>query len=69
MSSVKEKEMSPYNQEQREKAIKYLRERGIYILDGKFHPTDAPSTDITKTIARYKAQVEGSRPKLIKVKK
>ena len=61
--------MSPYNQEQREKAIKYLRERGIYVLDGKFHPTDAASTDVSKTIARYKTQVEGLRLKLMKVKK
>ena len=61
--------MSPYNQAQRKNAIAYLRERGIYVLDGKFRPTDAPSTDITKTIARYKTQVEGLRLKLLKVKK
>jgi len=61
--------MSPYNQEKREQSIKYLREREIYILDGKFHPTDASATDVAKTIARYKAQVEGSRLKLMKVRK
>ena len=69
MSSVKEQEMSPYNQEARAKALAYLKERGIYILDGKFHPTDASATDITKTIARFRAQVEGSRLKLMKVRK
>jgi hypothetical protein len=61
--------MSPYNQEARAKALAYLKERGIYVLDGKFNPTDAPSTDIAKTIARYRQQVEGARLKLMKVKK
>jgi hypothetical protein len=61
--------MSPYNQEARAKALAYLKERGIYVMDGKFVPTDAASTDVAKTMAKYRQQVEGSRLKLMKVRK
>ena len=40
------------------KSIAYLRERKIYILEFPFHPTNAASTDVAQTIARYRAQVE-----------
>jgi hypothetical protein len=46
------------NQEKLEKAINYLRSRGIYLLDGGYTPTKAVNTDIAQTIARYRAQVE-----------
>jgi hypothetical protein len=46
------------NQEKLEKAINYVRSRGIYLLDGGYTPTNAASTDVAKTIARYRAQVE-----------
>jgi hypothetical protein len=61
--------MSPHNQESREKAISYLRGRGIHILDGKFRPTDAPSTNVAETIRRYRQQVENLKPKLVKMRK
>jgi hypothetical protein len=61
--------MSPYNQEARAKALAYLKERGIYVMDGKFVPTDAASTDVAKTMAKYRQQVEGSRLKLMKGRK
>jgi len=40
------------------KAIAYLRERKIYLLEFPFRPTNAASTDVAQTIARYRAQVE-----------
>lgn len=40
-------------EKKREEAIAYLRERRIYVLEDKFVPTPAASTDIRQTIARY----------------
>jgi hypothetical protein len=40
------------------KAIAYLRERKIYILEFPFRPTNAASTDVAQTIARYRTQIE-----------
>ena len=46
-------------QDKRAAALAYLRERGIYLLDGQFTPTSATATDVKATIARYRRQVEG----------
>ncbi len=40
----------------RKKCIAYLRERNLYILDGKFTPTKAANTDITVTFNRIRQQ-------------
>ena len=48
--------MSPHNQEARAKALEYLKSRGIYILDGRFKPTGTASTDVAKTMARYRME-------------
>jgi hypothetical protein len=56
--------------QKRAAALAYLRERGIYILDGKFCPTNASSTDVAATIARYRRQVEGQAfPAVIRKRK
>lgn len=55
--------MSPHNEEARAKALAYLKDRGIYILDGKFKPTGPASTDVAKTMARYRqAVLMGKKP-------
>ena len=46
-------------------ALIYLRERGIYILDGVFKPTVAAATDVAATIRRFN---QGNKPKLIRIK-
>ena len=38
--------------EKRKNCIKYLRERNLYILDGKFTPTKSSNTDITVVFNR-----------------
>jgi hypothetical protein len=40
----------------RKKCISYLRERNLYILDGKFTPTKASNTDITVLFNRVRQQ-------------
>jgi len=40
-----------------QEAIKYLRERKLYILEFTFKPTNAAQTDISMTIARYRREV------------
>jgi hypothetical protein len=40
----------------RKKCIAYLRERNLYILDGKFTPTKASNTDITVLFNRVRQQ-------------
>jgi hypothetical protein len=40
----------------RKKCISYLRERNLYILDGKFTPTKAANTDITVLFNRVRQQ-------------
>jgi hypothetical protein len=40
-----------------QEAIKYLRERKIYILEFPFKPTNAAQTDIAMTVARYQREV------------
>ena len=52
--------------EKRKECIKYLRERNLYILDGKFTPTKASHTDITVIFNRARQQ-QGD--KLIQVAK
>lgn len=42
--------------EKRKECIKYLRERNLYILDGKFTPTKASHTDITVIFNREKSK-------------
>jgi hypothetical protein len=44
-----------YN-EARKKCIAYLRERNLYILDGKFTPTKAANTDISVIFHRIRQQ-------------
>jgi hypothetical protein len=41
----------------RQEAIKYLRERKIYILEFPFKPTNAAKTDIAQTFAKYRRDV------------
>jgi hypothetical protein len=43
--------------EKRKNCIKYLRERNLYILDGKFTPTKASNTDITVVFNREKSNL------------
>lgn len=50
------------NSEKFEAAMAYLKSRGIYLLDNKFKPTNAASTDVAKTIARYRAQTTNTKP-------
>jgi hypothetical protein len=40
----------------RKKCIAYLRERNLYILDGKFTPTKSSHTDITVIFNRARQQ-------------
>jgi len=42
--------------EARKKCVAYLRERNLYILDGKFTPTKASNTDITMIFNRARQQ-------------
>lgn len=44
--------LTTYHQEQLAKALAYLRERGLYILDGRFTPTSAAATDVRATWQR-----------------
>ena len=47
----------PRRYDQKRKAcIEYLRERNLYILDGKFTPTKASNTDITVLFNRVRQQ-------------
>lgn len=50
-----------YHQQELKKAIAYLRERRIYVADygNKFVPTNAATTDVAATIARYRQQTQG----------
>jgi hypothetical protein len=50
-----------YHQQQLKKAIAYLRERRIYVADygNKFVPTNAATTDVAATVARYRQQTQG----------
>ena len=52
---------SHHHQEELKKAIAYLRERNIYVVDenNKFRPTNAAQTDVAATMARYRQQTEG----------
>jgi len=43
--------------EKLQKSIAYLKERNIYILDNVFKPTNAASTDVSVTFARYRREV------------
>lgn len=50
------KPVDPRRYDERRKAcIKYLRERNLYILDGKFTPTKAANTDITAVFNRERS--------------
>jgi len=42
--------------EKRKNCIKYLRERNLFILDGKFIPTKAANTDITVAFNRERSK-------------
>lgn len=42
-------------------AKEYLKERGIFVLDGKFTPTSPAATDVAATVARYRAQTGGGK--------
>ena len=50
-----------YHQQELKKAIAYLRERRIYVADygNKFVPTNAATTDVAATVARYRQQTQG----------
>ena len=50
-----------YHAQQLSKAIAYLRERKIYVLEHNFKPTNAAQTDVTQTFARYRKQTEGTQ--------
>ena len=43
--------------EKRKACIKYLRERNLFILDGKFTPSKAANTDITVVFNREKSNL------------
>ena len=43
--------------ERRKACIKYLRERNLYILDGKFTPTKAANSDITVAFNRERSHL------------
>lgn len=43
--------------ERRKACVKYLRERNLYILDGRFTPTKAANTDITAIFNRERASL------------
>ena len=52
---------SHHHQEELKKAIAYLRERNIYVVDegNKLNYTDSAHTDTAATMARYRQQTEG----------
>jgi hypothetical protein len=54
--------MSTHNETELVKAIVYLRERKIYILEFPFIPTNTASTDVAATHRRYLLQVKGVPP-------
>ena len=47
------------NSEKLAKAIAYLRERNIYVLESKFRPSKPVETDVSRTWAKYRSQTEG----------
>jgi hypothetical protein len=51
--------MSTHNETELVKAIAYLKERKIYIIEFPFKPTNAAQTDVAATVRRYKQQVQG----------
>lgn len=55
------KSYTDYHAQQLEKAIAYLRERKIYVLENSFKPTNAAQTDVSQTFARYRKQTEGTQ--------
>jgi hypothetical protein len=55
------KNYTDYHAQQLEKAIAYLRERKIYVLENSFKPTNAAQTDVSQTFARYRKQTEGTQ--------
>jgi len=46
-------------EQKRIKAIEYLRNRKIYVLEHSFVPTNSALTDVQRTIDRYRQQTEG----------
>jgi len=53
--------IAEHNEKKLKEAIAYLRERKIYIVDdgNQFVPTNAATTDVAATMARYRRQTEG----------
>jgi hypothetical protein len=51
--------MSTHNETELIKAIEYLKERKIYIIEFPFKPTNVAQTDVAATVRRYKQQVQG----------
>ena len=43
--------------ETRTTCLKYLKERNLFILDGKFTPTKAANTDITAVFNRERSKI------------
>ena len=43
--------------EKLQRSMSYLKSRNIYILDNVFKPTNAASTDVSMTFARYRREV------------
>lgn len=61
--------MSTHNETELVKAISYLRERKIYIIEFPFTPTNQAQTDVAATVRRYKQQMGSPVPLKQVVKK
>jgi hypothetical protein len=52
---------SEHHRQALKKAIEYLRERKIYVLEHNFKPTSIAHTDVATTMARYRQQTQGQQ--------
>jgi hypothetical protein len=50
-----------HHKQELKKALEYLRERKIYVLENNFKPTNAAQTDVAQTFARYRQQTQGQQ--------
>jgi hypothetical protein len=55
------KNYTEHHKQELKKALEYLRERKIYVLENSFKPSNAAQTDVAQTFARYRQQTQGQQ--------
>ena len=54
--------MTKYNKQKRQDSLDYLKDKGMWVLDNKYTPTNSVNTDITKTFERARAEIIMKEP-------